>query len=644
MTRSGVRALAALALLAALLVLLLAPAGPAHAAPGTSGTAEQQAIAELAQRYAPRVVVREQAEGPCGEGEAYQPMDVDAVLGRPDVRLVLPDGSVVDAPTSADLAAAPPQASLDLPGDPLNPGCDYAQWFAPIKAASPPTLYAHLATDPNHPGQVALQYWFFWPFNDWNNKHEGDWEMLQIVFPAATAQEALTVTPTSVAFAQHEGSETSPWDSAKLVKDGTHLVVYPSQGSHAAYFNQAQWFGKSAAAGFGCDTTEVGAGITAVELRPDIVVVPADPSSSDPQFGWLTYQGRWGQQAPSVNNGPTGPITKEQWTGPITWQDEQGRPDAVALPPIPGPALTMFCTLTERGSLLFLGLLDRPWLTLGVVLAVVAALVLAVRATRWRGGGRVPLDRERRAGQLFVSSFGVWWQRLGAFAVIGALLIAARFLASVAYRAALAPQDTGSITDTAGRTTGFGDLAASLVGLLVLYPAIAYVLSASVAAVAREEPRVGIGEALRRGIVPLGTFGAFMVVLLLVAVLVGSVLLLPVAALVLALLAAAGPAAMVEGRGPLSALRRSMTLSKGRRWRTAGISLFILVAAFSAGGLVGAVLLLLTTWSFFTINTIGAVIAAVLVPIAGIALTLQFYDLRRRYEREHLGEAVSVVA
>jgi hypothetical protein len=256
----------------------------------------------------------------------------------------------------------------------------------------------------------------------------------------------------------------------------------------------------------------------------------------------------------------------------------------------------------------------------------------------------VPLDRERRAGQLFVSSFGVWWQRLGTFAVIGALLIAARFLASVAYRAALAPQDTGSITDTAGRTTGFGDLAASLVGLLVLYPAIAYVLSASVAAVSREEPRVGIGEALRRGIVPLGTFAAFMVVLLLVAVLVGSVLLLPVAALVLALLAAAGPAAMVEGRGPLSALRRSMTLSKGRRWRTAGISLFILVAAFSTGGLVGAVLLLLTTWSFFTINTIGAVIAAVLVPIAGIALTLQFYDLRRRYEREHLGEAVSVVA
>ena len=55
-------------------------------------------------------------------------------------------------------------------------------------AASPrarePTVYAHVATDPGHPGQLALQYWLFYVFNDWNNLHEGDWEMIQLVFDA----------------------------------------------------------------------------------------------------------------------------------------------------------------------------------------------------------------------------------------------------------------------------------------------------------------------------------------------------------------------------------------------------------------------------------------------------------------------------
>ena len=42
------------------------------------------------------------------------------------------------------------------------------------------------STDPGYPGQLALQYWIFYVFNDWNNLHEGDWEMIQLNFDAAT--------------------------------------------------------------------------------------------------------------------------------------------------------------------------------------------------------------------------------------------------------------------------------------------------------------------------------------------------------------------------------------------------------------------------------------------------------------------------
>ena len=40
------------------------------------------------------------------------------------------------------------------------------------------------------PGRLALQYWLFYAFNDWNNLHEGDWEMIQLDFDAATAHQA----------------------------------------------------------------------------------------------------------------------------------------------------------------------------------------------------------------------------------------------------------------------------------------------------------------------------------------------------------------------------------------------------------------------------------------------------------------------
>jgi hypothetical protein len=55
-------------------------------------------------------------------------------------------------------------------------------------------VYAHVATDVHDPGKLALQYWFYYVFNDWNNTHEGDWEMIQLDFDAATAHDALSAS------------------------------------------------------------------------------------------------------------------------------------------------------------------------------------------------------------------------------------------------------------------------------------------------------------------------------------------------------------------------------------------------------------------------------------------------------------------
>ena len=51
----------------------------------------------------------------------------------------------------------------------------------------------------------------FYVFNDWNNLHEGDWEMIQLNFHSGTAAGALATTPYEVGYSQHEGAEGSSW-------------------------------------------------------------------------------------------------------------------------------------------------------------------------------------------------------------------------------------------------------------------------------------------------------------------------------------------------------------------------------------------------------------------------------------------------
>ena len=102
------------------LVLLVLGSMPAVAAASTSP--EQ----ELAAKYAPVIALKHQDKACATSGEPFRPLPADAVLGRPDVSLRDSSGKVVKAaPTAADLFGAAPGDYLDLPGDPLHPGCSY---------------------------------------------------------------------------------------------------------------------------------------------------------------------------------------------------------------------------------------------------------------------------------------------------------------------------------------------------------------------------------------------------------------------------------------------------------------------------------------------------------------------------------------
>lgn len=76
------------------------------------------------------------------------------MLNNPKVKLLFHNGRgtrlVKRSPTVADLAGLGEGYYLDLPGNPLRPGCTYAKAFAALKRAgyAAAVTYPHIARQP----------------------------------------------------------------------------------------------------------------------------------------------------------------------------------------------------------------------------------------------------------------------------------------------------------------------------------------------------------------------------------------------------------------------------------------------------------------------------------------------------------------
>ncbi len=221
-------------------------------------TGSQARSVELIERYAPILMVRRQDE-PCdGQGEPYMAAPIEIVLGDPAVRLVglaASESGVLAGPTAEDLIGGRDGSYLDFPGNPLRPGCTYERRSQERMSSLTPTALTRIGLEGGRDGLV-VQYWLFYYFNDWNNTHEGDWEMIQVVFDVGTVEEALRSEPIEVGFSQHAGGERADWDDPKLEHDGTRLVVYAARGSHSSHFDKAVYLGWGEnGTGVGCDDT-----------------------------------------------------------------------------------------------------------------------------------------------------------------------------------------------------------------------------------------------------------------------------------------------------------------------------------------------------------------------------------------------------
>jgi hypothetical protein len=165
------------------------------------------------------------------------------------------------------------------------------------------TVYAHVDMVNN-----VIQYWFFYAFNGGKlNRHEGDWEMVQVVLSGGQ--------PSEVMFSQHYAGQKATWDQVE--KEGEHVKVYVALGSHANYIKPF-----SGKVGLANDQVADNGKI----LRPTeytIEVLDAQP--------WLSFGGHWGwagvdqsataEAAILGEAGPQGPKFREGGTmwQPLEW-------------------------------------------------------------------------------------------------------------------------------------------------------------------------------------------------------------------------------------------------------------------------------------------------------------------------------------
>jgi len=180
--------------------------------------------------------------------------------------------------------------------------------------------YGHAVTDAA--GDLWLQYWFFYFFNDYNligsvikaGLHEGDWEMIQI--------RLRDERPDHAVYAQHGKSSSRDWRQVDVVPGAERPIVYVARGSHAAYFEPGahwtgHWFDRADAKRKSRDQ------------RLEIVVDDA------PEWRWMRWPGAWGDTKrrggnPLDADSPNSPGCRPRWEDPLVMLEKEQRAPATA--------------------------------------------------------------------------------------------------------------------------------------------------------------------------------------------------------------------------------------------------------------------------------------------------------------------------
>jgi hypothetical protein len=240
-------------------------------------------------------------------------------------------------------------------------------------------------------GWVVLQYWLFYPFNDWRsgffgaNDHEADWEKIFVYLSESDEGE---VSPEWVAYAAHNYTGDNlrrRWDDPEVEKVGEHAVIYVGAGSHASYYAPGEYLTElniplpaplartaNAVRGFWKERLGQYAGEGEEEGGPGYLHIPFvdyargdglsigagsargwDPPRLmlDPPPRWVSgYRGLWGLYARDPFEGedaPAGPMYNRDKSVNRAWYDPVGW---AGLDKVPPPDEALEATLARRAD------------------------------------------------------------------------------------------------------------------------------------------------------------------------------------------------------------------------------------------------------------------------------------------------------
>jgi hypothetical protein len=542
-------------------------------------------------------------------------LPVEIVLGndRVLIRDSADDSVIATGPDAAELATYGPDTYMDFPGDPRRPGCTYEtdERVRIDELGLVPTTYAHIVFDEEE-NRLALQYWFYWYFNDWNNTHESDWELIQLFWDDVSGiEQALNTPPDRVGYSQHGNGELADWGDSKIqMDDETHPHVYPAAGSHATFYSNdtfLAWGERNS--GFGCDVS------TGPSVRTPLKAVLV-PDEIDPQgeFAWLLYEGRWGERQPGSFNGPVGANLNGRWLDP--WEaSDNWRPFSILVPGSKalGPTMTdAFCGLTEAGSRALIYTVVYPWIGLPILGLVVAALVLLFR----------------RSMSLFRRAIGFYREHWKLYAGIGLVAIPIGIVFNIIQAFLISRNPLEFVVEWLDNTGGARLTAVAAIGgiqqlamLLIIAPAVIQ----AVLDIHRGRP-ASVARSYRFAAQRALPIAAATVIVLILAGTPALVLIgLPITIwLVVRWQFYVQSLVYKPEQTSTGALRESADLIRGRWWRTLGTVFFFDLLATVPGILIGFGLLTLGGTAVGFANAVSSLLYALTIPLAVIAVTLMY--------------------
>lgn len=275
-------------------------------------------VADMLEKYAPVFYFHPE--------EQIYPWGINSMLDNSDLKK-LKDSREVNMPVGSNVLSSynNNECYLDLRNMvPYDDDQNIVAGLQTMYSGKPYIIYGRLVDSEKDPEYIVLQYWVFYPFNDWHNDHEGDWEMVQVRYSKSKRE------PDQMTTSHHHSGSKLEWGEVSKI-DETHPKVFVSKGSHGNWPTSGThsvgriW---SVVGVFRDKTAEDG-----MVLYPSSLLrIPGGKKqkytivdiSSVTRTDWALWNGKWGDVKTTVwgSQGPISPGWTDNWKDPVKWGDK----------------------------------------------------------------------------------------------------------------------------------------------------------------------------------------------------------------------------------------------------------------------------------------------------------------------------------